>query len=90
MRIKNGFVVREVCAQKVVLAEGTSNIDFGKLLTLNDTAEFLWNQAESQGDFTVESLTTALCGEYDVDSSQAMTDVDATIHSWLEAGVIEN
>lgn len=45
MRIKNGFVVREVCAQKVVLAEGTSNIDFGKLLTLNDTAEFLWNQA---------------------------------------------
>ena len=89
MRIKNGFVVREVCAQKVVLAEGTSNIDFGKLLTLNDTAEFLWNQAESQGDFTVESLTTALCGEYDVDSSMAAKDVKHIVDLWKQYGILE-
>ena len=34
-------------------------------------------------------LLISLCAEYEVSPEQAMTDVTATVQSWLEAGVVE-
>ena len=89
MKIKKGFVLREVCAQKVVVAEGTGTVDFGKLLSLNGTAEFLWNAAVNQGDFTNESLVDALCGEYNVDNATVTKDVENIVAKWKQLGIIE-
>jgi len=70
-----------------------SLINFNKMITLNETAAFLWEQAEkgtaANGSFDAASLCKALCAEYDVAPEQAMTDVQSTLDSWLEAGVIE-
>ena len=38
MRIKKGFVLREVCGERVIVGEGLGAINFGKLLALNETA----------------------------------------------------
>ena len=38
MKLKTGFVLREVCNQKIVAAEGLENINFNKLLSLNESA----------------------------------------------------
>ncbi len=45
MRIKNGFVLREVCGEQVIMGEGIGALDFGKLLCLNETAAVLWSAA---------------------------------------------
>ena len=45
MKRKEGFVLREVCGEKVIVGEGLGAIDFGKLLSINDTAAWIWNQA---------------------------------------------
>ena len=37
-------------------------IDFTKLISLNETAAFLWKAAEKQGEFTVASLAQATGG----------------------------
>ena len=89
MRIKKGFVLRQVCGECVIIGEGLSAINFGKLLALNETATWLWEQAQKMGDFTVESLAERLCEEYDVTVEQAKADVADIIASWQDVNVVE-
>lgn len=63
MKIKNDFKLREICGEYVVTAEGMQAVDFTKLISLNETAAFLWKTAEKQGEFTIASLAqTATTG----------------------------
>ncbi len=87
MKKKKGFVLREVCGEKVIVGEGLEAVDFGKLISLNETAAWLWEQAE--GDFTAETLCSLLCKEYEVDPATAMADTEAITREWLHLGIIE-
>ena len=89
MRIKKDFVLREVCGQNVIICEGLKAIDFRKLLALNETAAWLWKEAQAQGNFTVESLTERLCEEYDVTAEEARSCVTERIEKLDKEGVIE-
>lgn len=89
MRIKKGFVLREVCGEQVIMGEGLGALDFGKLLCLNETAAWLWSRASEMGDFTVEALADALCGEYDVDAERARADVASIVGEWQKVNVLE-
>lgn len=89
MKIKKGFVLREVCGEQVIMGEGLGALDFGRLLCLNETAAWLWNVALEAGEFTVETLSEKLCGEYDVSPEQARTDVAAIVVEWQKVGVVE-
>lgn len=89
MRIKKGFVLREVCGERVIIGEGLSAINFGKMLALNETAGWLWKEAQAMGDFTVEALADKLCEEYDVDADEARKDVSDIIAEWQNVSVIE-
>ena len=42
MKIKEGFVLRTICGQSVVSGEGTANVNFSKLVSLNDSAAYLF------------------------------------------------
>ena len=89
MKIKKGFILRTVCGENVIVGEGLDAINFGRMLSLNETAAWLWKQAVEQGDFTAESLAKALCDEYEVSSDQALADVKETISQWTELKVVE-
>lgn len=88
MRIKKGFELRNVCGENIVIASGMENIDFSKLICLNETAAFLWKTAEGK-EFDAETLTEELMKEYEVDNETALADVKATIAQWKETGIIE-
>ena len=89
MRIKKGFVLREVCGERVIVGEGLGAINFGKLLALNETAAWLWKQAQDMGDFTIEALAERLCEEYEVEVDEAKADVVEIIAEWQKADVVE-
>ena len=89
MKIKKGFVLREVCGERVIVGEGLSAINFGKLLALNETAAWLWQQAQAMGDFTIEALAEKLCEEYDVEAGEAKADVEQMVAEWQNVGVVE-
>ena len=89
MNIKKGFVLREVCGEHVIVGEGLGAVNFGKLLALNETAAWLWKQAQEMGQFTVESLANRLCEEYEVTTEQAQKDVADILANWREVGVVE-
>ena len=60
MRTKTGFVLKDVCGEKIVVAEGRENIDFTKIISMNDSAAYLWEKVQDM-DFDVETLKTLLC-----------------------------
>lgn len=80
--------MREVCGKNVIVGEGLGTIDFGKLLTLNETATWLWKKCEELSDFTVEQLANTLCEEYNVDINTARDDVAEVLASWQKSGVL--
>ena len=89
MRLKEEFVLREVCGETVIIGEGLGAVDFGKLLVLNDTAAWLWKEAREMGYFTIESLVSRLCQEYDVTEDFAIGDVTEIVTKWHEVGVLD-
>ena len=89
MRIKKGFVLRQVCGENVIVGEGLGAINFGKMLALNESAAWLWQQAQQQGEFTVESLAEKLCEIYEVSVDEAKKDVADIIDEWKKVDVLE-
>lgn len=87
MKLKPNLMLRKIGAQYIVVAD-TDNIDVTKVISLNATAAFLWQQAENK-DFTVRQLTAAMCASYDVDPLRAFNDIEKTIEIWKENGLIE-
>ena len=90
MKIKNGFVLRQVCGENVIVGEGLDAINFGKMLALNETAAWLWQQAQAMGEFTIEALADKLCNEYEVTPDEARRDVAAIIDEWNAVNVVES
>jgi hypothetical protein len=88
MRQKDGFVLRDVLGEKALVGESADAINFDKLISLNDTAAWLWEKASELGDFTEEQLVDALLQAYDVDKAKAQADVTKLINTWKEMGVI--
>ena len=89
MKLKEGFVLRQVCGENVITGEGLVAINFGKLPALKETAAWLWKEADAQGEFTVNSLADKLCEEYEVTAEQARQDVAAIVKKWQEVEVVE-
>ncbi len=88
MKQKDGFVLRDVCGEKVIVGEGLETVNFGKLISLNDTAAWLWEKAAELGDFTEEQLADAICEEYEVEKSHALSDIKKIVANWKEIGLI--
>lgn len=72
MKIKDGFLLRQVAGQTVVLPTG-GELDLNMMITLNDTGAFLWERLQSETDEA--ALAAALLEEYDVDAETAQKSV---------------
>jgi len=89
MNIKPGFELRDICGEKVVIAIGLENMDFSRMVSLNETAAFLWEKAQG-ASFTEADLVDALRGEYDVDEATAEKDVHKLVETWKEIGLVDD
>ena len=69
MKIKNGFELRNICGEYIIVAYGVENIDFTKVITLNESAAFLWNEVFGK-DFTEQEMVESLLSEYEVERPQ--------------------
>ena len=81
------FVLRKVNGMNVVLPTGPKVKDFGGALNLNDTAALIFEQL--QAGKTAEEAAAAIAAAYDVTPEKALADVQKTIDSLREAGVVD-
>lgn len=86
MKLKGGFVLREVAGSCVVVPTGGA-LDFNGMITLNETGEVLWKVLEKGAD--EDKLVAALLSEYDVDEATARLGVVSFIAKLKEHGFIE-
>lgn len=89
MKTKKGFHLRNVCGEFVIVAEGIENIDFSKIISMNESAAYLWQKVEESESFTVADLVNYLLEEYEVDTATAEADAANVVKQWLDAEIIE-
>jgi hypothetical protein len=88
MKIKDGFVLREMCGENIVAAEGIENINFNKLISLNESAAYLWRELIGT-EFTTEEMAELLIARYGIDKELAMTDSANLCEAWKKAGIAD-
>jgi len=89
MTIKPGFKLRPLGNEFILVGEGIEQINFNKMITMNETAAYLWQKVMDGQDFNAELLANLLTEEYEVSYEQALKDAQTTIESWLNAEIIQ-
>lgn len=88
MKTKKGFKLRDICGEKIVIAEGVENIDFSNIISMNETSAYLWEHICDK-EFTEEEMAELLTKEYEVDLATALADCKALVAQWKQAGIVE-
>ena len=76
MKIKEGFILREVAGDTIAMPGG--EMELNAMITLNETGAFLWKLLETET--TEEELATAIVKQYGVDNETAKT----AVHNFVE------
>ena len=87
MKIKDGFILREVLGKTVVVAVGKRVKEFNGIINLNSSSAFLWRALSE--DLTEEELVKKLLSEYQVEEEVAKRDVAKFVEKLKEAKLIE-
>ena len=87
MKIKEGFLLRQVGENHIVVPVGSQAVDFRCIITLNDTGAFIWNKLLQP--CTADELVNALLEEYDVPREVADADVTAYVSALREKGLLD-
>lgn len=77
MKIKDGFVLREIAGTTVVVPVGQKVVELSLMMTLNGTGSFIWQQLQQETD--VPSIVASMTMEYDVAKEKATQDIEAFI-----------
>lgn len=86
MKIKEGFALRQVGGNHIVVPIGAQTLDFRCIITLNDSGSFLWQQLQQER--SADDLVAALLAEYEVTETVARADVDKFIANLKEAELL--
>ena len=73
MKLKDGFMLKEVAGSYIVIPVG--QIDFTAMITLNETGAFLWELLGEECD--IAHLCSRMTAEYDIDEATAMRDIES-------------
>ena len=87
MKIKNGFMLREVAGSYIVVAVGKASAQFNGLITLNETGVVIWKALEKGAD--ENELVAAVTAEYDIDRETAARDVSLFVEKCKKVGILE-
>lgn len=87
MRLLDGLVLRPLGREFIVTGDGLSRIDFSKVVSMNATAAYLWEQLQGR-DFSVEEMAGLLTARYDVSEQTARADAAKLSDSWAKAGLL--
>ena len=87
MKLKDGFVLREVAGKCVAVPTGAA-VNFNGMISLNETARVLWNRL-AEADASMDDLTSALTTEYAVDAETAARHAAAFVEKLRKLDFLE-
>ena len=88
MKIKEGYVIRQVMGNYVVIATGEESRNFHGMVKLNETAANIWNYiAEGKSE---DEIVAAMMNEYEVEEQQLRADIKKTVEILVAQGLVES
>ena len=87
MKIREGFLLRNVAGNNVVVPIGQATLDFNGMMSLNETGAFIFSKMLD--GTTKEQLIEDLISEYEVEREIAQKDVDDFIKKVEGGGLLE-
>ncbi len=87
MKVKEGFILREIADTIVVVPTGKAVAEFQGMITLSKSAKFVWELL--QEDITLEEIANQLVEKYKIDFQRAKDDAQGFINKLKDAKVIE-
>lgn len=87
MKIKSGFMLREIAGQPVVVPLGTRVVEFNGIMTLSESGALLWKELEKGS--SADELVDLLLSVYDIDRETAQSDVEQFIQSMADTSLVE-
>ncbi len=74
MKLKSDLILRCIAGEHVVIPIGDNVATFNGIISLNETAFYLWKKIQTQ--VSREELISSLLNEFEVDENQAGKDID--------------
>ena len=87
MKIKDGFVLRNVVDEFIVMPTGDNIAKFDGAVVLNEVSAFVFKQLEHA--VTRDDLLQAVLAEFDVDEETAKKDLDALLEQFVTMGLLD-
>lgn len=88
MKIKSGFVMKDVAGSKVVLPLGERRLDLNGIITFNDVGAEVFNMLD--GTNSVEEIVAKIAKDYEVSTEIVEADVNELIEKMRANGLIED
>ncbi len=87
MKIKDGYMLKNVSGQNIVVPVGNAALTFNGMISLNGSGAFLWSSMTEE--VSRQGLIDRLLAEYDVDPQIAAVGVDSFLKKMREAKLID-
>ena len=87
MKACNGFILRNLAGEHVLMPVGDNIGVFGGTVLMNELSAFVWKQL--QVSVTREELLTRILNRYDIDEKTAAADLDSLLAKLKKMGLIE-
>ena len=87
MKIKDGFVLRNVIDEYIVMPTGKNIAKFDGAVVLNEVSAFIYKLLENP--MSRDDLLTAILNEFEVDEATAAADLDELLETLSEMGILE-
>lgn len=87
MKIKDGYILKEVAGSNIVIATGAQKMNFNGVMTFNSVGADVFNMLN--GENTVDDIATKIAEDYGVPFERVKTDVQNLITKMKEHNLIE-
>ncbi len=88
MKIKDGYVIKDVAGSKVVLPIGERQLELKGIITFNEVGADIFNMLD--GTNSVEEIVRRIARSYDAPCDTVRADVEKLIEKMRAQGLIED
>ena len=89
MKLTKTYQLKQIGEEFVVMNNQATSVDFTQIITLNQSAAWLWKQLEPMESFDRKTIVQLLLDEYEVDETVAQADAVTFIQHLTEHHFID-
>jgi hypothetical protein len=87
MKIKDGYILKDVAGAKIVIATGEQKFNFNGVMTFNSVGADVFNMLD--GTNSVDDIVNKIAEDYGVSVERVATDVENLIKKMKEHNLLD-